>query len=336
MRLAADLFWPVPRMFRGSKIGLARQAVARLKPMDFDAVFAFRIDFAHFAGVLDHPRLLLDIDDPEHLRWRRQLAATTAGGDRRTLRDLDKLARFEKSAARGAAASFVCQENDRAAFDPPPIVVPNCVDVPPACPPRRASRPRIVFVGNFAAASPNNDALRWFLDAIWPLIHADAPDCEFHIIGRLGGDLEHRARQTPGVVPAGFVEDLAATMAAASLSIAPIRFGTGTRVKIIESFALGCPVVTTTLGCEGIEAIDGEHLLIGDTPADFAARCVFLLRDETAQARIAASGYQVAATRYNEAARRAELIATLGGLLETCSSRAVARTEGANRQVAAL
>ena len=101
VRLVSDLFLPGPRMFRASRCSQSREIVAELHPEKFDAIFSFRIDFGHFAGVLDHPRLLLDIDDPEHLRWRRQLAATTKnGGDWRTLRDLDKLARFEKRRAK--------------------------------------------------------------------------------------------------------------------------------------------------------------------------------------------------------------------------------------------
>jgi glycosyltransferase involved in cell wall biosynthesis len=321
-RLITDLAFPLPRIFQTSRPAAAREILAKLNPSSFDAVFSFRIDFAYFAGVLGQPRLLLDIDDPEHLRWRRRLAATCAnGGDWRTRHDLDKLARFEKRAVRGAVASFVCQENDRAPFDPPPIVVPNCVNVPPACPPRRAERPRVIFIGNFAVASANVDALNWFLDAIWPRVRAEVPECEFHVVGRLSGELESRLRSIPGAVPVGFVEDLAATMEQASLSIAPIRFGTGTRVKIIESFALGCPVVSTTLGAEGIESMHGKEILIGDNPADFARGCITLLRDPAGQARIAAAAYEIAATRYNEQARRRELVETLAQLLEKCAER---------------
>ena len=314
-RLITDLAFPLPRIFQTSRPAAAREIVAKLNPSSFDAVFSFRIDFAYYSGVLGQPRLLLDIDDPEHLRWRRRLAATCAdGGDWRTRHDLDKLARFEKRAARGAVASFVCQENDRAPFDPLPIVVPNCVNVPPGMS-RRAvrARSRIIFIGNFAVASANVDALNWFLDEIWPRVRAEVPECEFHVVGRLSGELESRLRAIAGAVPVGFVEDLAATMAQASLSIAPIRFGTGTRVKIIESFALGCPVVSTTLGAEGIESTHGKEILIGDSPADFAQSCVTLLRDPAAQARIAAAAYEIAATRYNDEEARPPNYPRAGG-----------------------
>lgn len=332
-RLAADLLMPTPRMFLGYQPAAARKTVQSLHVDSFDAVFAFRIDFAFFAGVLGHPRLLLDIDDPEHLRWRRQLEATTAtGGDWRTRHDLDKLARFEKRAARSAIASFVCQENDRAAFDPPPIVVPNCVDVPAALPPRKADRPSAILIGNFAAASPNVDALRWFLDDIWPLVRREVPDAEFRVVGKLAGELLDRVTRTPGAAALGFVADLSAAMASASLSLAPIRYGTGTRVKIIESFALGCPVVSTTLGCEGINARDGRQILIGDAPADFARQCVALMKDTDLQVRIAAGGHEVAATHYNEAARRPTLVKTLDELLLRCSSRIMQRAPAPTAQ----
>jgi glycosyltransferase involved in cell wall biosynthesis len=152
----------------------------------------------------------------------------------------------------------------------------------------------------------------------------------------LSGDLEARLHSIAGVVPAGFVEDLAATMAAASLSIAPIRFGTGTRVKIIESFALGCPVVSTTLGAEGIEASPGADILIGDSPADFARGCITLLRDPAAQARVGAGGYEIAATRYNEGGRRRELADTLAGLLEKCAGRGARKKTKSPGKIAAL
>ena len=321
-RLIADLLSPLPRIFRTCHSEPAREIVARLRPETFDAVFAFRVDFAHFAGVLGHPRFCSTSTIPSISAGAANRSGCSAGKvDWRSSRDLDKVGHFEKRAVRGAVASFVCQEHDRGGFEPLPIVVPNCVDVPPACPRRRALKPRIIFIGNFAAAgSANVDGLNWFLEEVWPRVRAEVPDSEFHVVGRLSSELQSRLRAVPGVVAGGFVDDLAAAMAEASLSIAPIRFGTGTRVKIIESFALGCPVVSTTLGAEGIDAAPGTQILIGDTPADFAQRCISLLRDSSEQARIAAAGYEVADGRYNEERRRRELVATLTELVRPLSS----------------
>lgn len=320
--LIGDLLSPSPRMIRGAKPAAARHALAQLRPETFDALFAYRIDFAEFSGVLDHPRLLLDVDDPEHLRWQRQLAATTRdGGDRRTRADLVKLARFEKRAARGAFASFVCQENDQSVFDPPPTVVPNCVDVPAACPPRNAGQMRILFLGNFSPTSPNTDGLRWFLSEAWPLILGQSPQAQLQVVGKLSTDAEKLLHGAPRAASAGFVENLPKAMSHAALSIAPIRFGTGTRVKIIESFAMGCPVVSTTLGYEGIAAAPETHLLAADTPADFAQQCVRLLNDPDLQRRLSQAAYDLAAKTYSESARRPQLVKTLRQQLDRVVTR---------------
>jgi polysaccharide biosynthesis protein PslH len=157
-RFIDDCLVNVPRMFRGYDLQPARAAASSLHPEQFDAVFAYRIDFAYFAGVLNHPRLILDIDDPEHVRWQRRVLVTTGGaGDWRTRWDLKKLRQFEQTAAAGAKISFVCQENDAKGWQLAPVVVPNCIDLV-ANPQRRDAGPRLIFVGNTAGGeqSPND------------------------------------------------------------------------------------------------------------------------------------------------------------------------------------
>src|SRR5258706_3550142 len=118
-------------MIRGYALSASRPGVAALTPAAFDAIFAFRVDFAHFAGVLDHPRLILDIDDAEHIRWQRRIRATTGhDGDWRTQRDLSKLREFELAAVARAKLAFVCQENDQNGWTTSPQIVPNAIDVP--------------------------------------------------------------------------------------------------------------------------------------------------------------------------------------------------------------
>ncbi|MDB5332710.1 MAG: uncharacterized protein JWP03_3861 [Phycisphaerales bacterium] len=313
----SDFFTFRPRMVRGYQMAGPRGVVRRLQPERFDAVFCFRIDFAHFAGVLGERHLLLDVDDPEHTRWRRQLQATLGTrGDFRTRYDLRKLARFEKAAVRRAKAAFVCQSLDRETFSQTPLVVPNCVQVPPTCPPRRASRPRIVFIGDFSVRrSPNVDALEWFVGQIWPAISQAVPECELHVIGRIGESAARQIAAAPKALAVGYVEDLGAALCAASLSVAPIRFGTGTRIKILDSFAHGCPVVSTPIGCEGIPVTDGKDILLARTPAEFVEACVALLRDEGLGERLGTAGYELVSARFDEAKQRRRLTETLAGLL---------------------
>jgi polysaccharide biosynthesis protein PslH len=318
--LLADFLTPCPRMFRGYAMTEARRLVRNLRPAQFDAVFCFRIDFGHFAGVLFEPHLLLDVDDPEHTRWRRHLEVTVgAKGDFRTRQDLRKLARFEKAAVRRAKASFVCQIADRETFANLPLLAPNCVEVPLQCPPRRARGPRVAFVGNFSSPrSPNVDGLTWFLGQIWPGILRAVPGCELHVIGHTDGIAAHQIAAAPGARAVGVVEDLGAALGEASLSVAPIRFGTGTRIKILDSFAQGCPVVSTPLGCEGIPATHGKDILLADTPSDFSGACVTLLHDQNLQERLGEAGYDLVASHYNETKQRPQLAETLARLLSTC------------------
>ncbi len=307
--LADDLFSPEPRMFRGYDMTEPRRQVQALNPREFDAVFAFRIDFAYFAGVLDHPNLILDIDDPEHVRGMRRLAAM-GGGDRRTVRDLEKLRDFERKAVAGAKLAFVCQENDRQGWATPPEVVPNCVVVPPN-PKRRAAKPIVLFVGNCAggAGTPNVDAVRYFLADIWPIILDAVPAAEFHLVGAASEMVKQMAAAAPRIHLRGFVDALADVYAESSVAIAPIRFGTGTRIKILEAFAHGCPVVSTLPGAEGIAAVPGRDIELAADAKDFAELTIGLLKDGTLADKIGRGGHALALAQYDVATQQ-QLLAT--------------------------
>ncbi len=309
----ADQFSPMPRMLRGYEVSPARQAVAALEPEKFDAIFAYRIDFAHFAGVLNHPRLILDIDDPEHIRWRRRIRATTGhDGDRRTMNDIEKLRTFERTAVAGAKLAFVCQENDANDWPVRPTVIPNCVDVVEN-PSRRATRPRLLFIGNCAgsAQSPNVDAVFYFLSDIWPTILKALPDAEFQIVGSTSNDVRSVAEASQNVMLSGFVDKLPDVYAQAAVSIAPIRFGTGTRIKILEAFAHACPVISTLAGVEGIAAVPGKEIELADAAADFAIRCIDMLQDAQMRERIGQGGHQLAARLYNRDVQHHRIIQIL-------------------------
>ena len=300
--LLDDRFSDQPRMIRGYDLAASHAAVAALNPPDFDAIVAFRIDFAHFAGVLDHPRLLLDIDDPEHKRWARRIRATTdSEGDPRTRADLKKLKAFEQSAVGRAKMAFVCNDNDRSGWPKEPIVVPNSVEIIHE-PQRRVTSPRVLFVGNCAGSSisPNVDAVRFFLTDIWPLIIKVIPQAQFQLVGALSDDLRRLAEKSSNTIISGFVDDLKTAYAEASISIAPLRFGTGTRIKILESFAHACPVVSTIAGAEGITAVVGKEIEIGVGAVDFANRCIELLQNENLREQIGQAGYNLAASRYDQ------------------------------------
>ena len=294
-----------------------RKAVAALQPERFEAVFSYRIDFGHFAGVLDHPRLMLDIDDPEHLRWQKRILATTGGaGDWRTRLDLKKLRRFEHAAAAKAKISFVCQVNDAKGWPIEPVVVPNCVDVVEN-PRRRDAGPMLVFVGNTTGGeqSPNADALRFFLRDIWPRIHQAVPASRLVIAGDSNVAIRAMAGSMKNIEFLGFVGDLSEIYAEASISVAPIRFGTGTRIKILDAFAHACPVVSTPIGAEGIDAIAGREIELADNAKDFAARCIHLLNHAPEREHMGRAGHALARRLYDRKLQNTRLVKLLGNFL---------------------
>ena len=325
-----DRFKSLPRrLLRDLKP--ARRAIRDLRPDEFDAVFAYRIDFAYWAGVLDHPRLLLDVDDPEFIRDRRMYERAPGEPDARTARDLDKLERFERAAVRGVirrgGAAFVCQAGDREAFDEPrPRVVPNTVRVPETLPTRagrgEGESASLLFVGNCAAGrrGANGDGLGWFLEEVWPGVRdrmeGGGGGVEFRIVGKLSDELQGLAGRA-GATPLGFVPNVGEEMRRATASIAPIRFGTGTRIKILDAFARACPVVSTTMGSDGLGTTDGEHLLLADEPDAFADRCVAVLTRADLAERIGEGGWRLARERFSRERTVPRLAITLRSLIDT-------------------
>jgi len=141
-------------------------------------------------------------------------------------------------------------------------------------------RQGVVFVGNFGHL-PNVDALTYFITDIWPLIRLQEPACSLSIVGANVSERVTRFAAVPGVSIVGEVPDVRPEYHRHRVMVAPIRAGSGTRLKILEAFAAGIPVVSTTLGAEGIDAEHGTHLLLADDPIEFADATCRLLNDDT-------------------------------------------------------
>ena len=194
---------------------------------------------------------------------------------------------WEEAVVRRCDRVVVCSDLDRERMGGAATVIPNCYRRPstPAGHSRSSRNPlRIGFVG-FLDYQPNFDAVRWFADMILPRIRRLEPDAEMRVIGQGGAGLADVGRQ-PGMQLLGFVADLQPHLEELSVIVAPIRFGGGTRFKILEAFAHELPVVSTTIGAEGIGARDGVHLLIRDDPAAFARAVVDVYRDQVLRERL--------------------------------------------------
>ncbi|KAF1720347.1 glycosyltransferase [Pseudoxanthomonas wuyuanensis] len=152
-----------------------------------------------------------------------------------------------------------------------------------------AQRRDLVFVGGFRHP-PNVDAVRWFVDAVFPLIRAQLPEVEFYCIGSDPPAPVAALGQRPGVRIHGYVPDIAPYMDGCRVALAPLRFGAGVKGKINLSMAHGQPVVATSCAVEGMHLRDGWDVLVADDPAAYAAAVVDLYRDEARWNRLAANG----------------------------------------------
>jgi glycosyltransferase involved in cell wall biosynthesis len=141
----------------------------------------------------------------------------------------------------------------------------------------------------------NYDAIKWFIEEAFPIIRAHVPEARLVVTGDPGN---RRLPVQENVHLTGYLEDVKPVLGSAAVSLAPIRLGGGTRLKVLESMALRVPVVATTLGAQGLDVVDGEHLLMEDTAAGFANAVVKLLKDPGHGQKLAENAYRLVGERY--------------------------------------
>ena len=177
-------------------------------------------------------------------------------------------------------------------------VIPNGIDTSfNQLMPFSNSSPELVFVGNMGYR-PNVDAMAFFCQEIYPRIIEKIPDLKLWIVG-INPSPEVKKLENENVHVTGQVDDVRPYYRRSTVCVVPLRAGGGTRIKILESMALGRPVVTTTIGCEGLDVVDGQHLFIADTPGRFADAVLRLLTDEGLRHRVTKQARELAETRYD-------------------------------------
>lgn len=175
-------------------------------------------------------------------------------------------------------------------------LIPNCIDLPAYTGVNVPREPNtLVFTGAFSY-NVNHDAMVWFIGEVYPLVRRAVPEARLVITGDPAGLSLPPAEN---VTQTGYLDDIKPVVAAATAGLVPIRYGGGTRLKILEAFALGTPVVTTSKGAEGLDVIDGKHLLLADTAEEFANAVILILRDEALRQRLAAAGLELVRSSYS-------------------------------------
>ena len=157
---------------------------------------------------------------------------------------------------------------------------------------------RIVFLGP-TYMFPNRDSVDYFLKEIWPSIRKVNRSASLNLIGRSTEDDQTRYNSQPYVTSLGHVDDIRPNLAEACCSIVPLRIGGGTRLKILDSWAMGKAVISTSIGCEGLRAVDEDNILIRDDPKDFADAVVQVISDSKLRSKLGENGRKTVEKYYS-------------------------------------
>ncbi len=231
-----------------------------------------------------HPGLavLFDMDDLEHRGLARALVhAPQWRSERLRFAHLPALLWRERVAVRASRHSFTCSTDDAQALQrlagcARVTALPNAVAAPARLPARTANSQAVGFIGSFLHP-PNVDAARWLLRDLWPRVLAQVPQARLRIAGAGSRQVLADGPLPPGVELLDYVHSLADFYGSVDLMVAPLRFGAGTRIKIIEAAGYGLVTVSTTVGAEGLVFRAGEDVAIADQAATLVQQVVDLL-----------------------------------------------------------
>ena len=307
-----DTWWPVHSAMKNSRTaGHSLGRPAPVEVVDFDNLENISLKlrrrtpprFAPGSGPIDRLRVLS--------RW-----AVSRGFD---LIDEPRWDAVQRDCAAQVAAVVVCSELDvERSGCTNAVVVGNGAQAPERTrTDRRAlqtAAPTMLFVGALDY-EPNSDAVEWFVREVMPQILAKVPAARLRIVGRNPERVSWVSSQ-PGVDLLGLVDELAPELDSADVSIVPIRVGAGTRLKVVEALAHCIPLVTTSIGCEGIAVQHNIDALVADNAAEFATACISLLSEGDLRQRLSQAGAELFRRQYEWSRIEADLAAQVTSWVE--------------------
>jgi sugar transferase (PEP-CTERM/EpsH1 system associated) len=305
--LGLNLVSPLPYALQKYRSSAMREAIGREINKDQYTVvvcdfLAPSVNFKWRGGV---PSVLFQ-HNVESMIWQRHYETQTDKLKKAFFHNQwQKMLAYERTACRSFDAVIAVSEVDRdmmrdqfgirAVYD-----VPTGVDTDYFRPGGKINREphNLVFTGSMDWL-PNEDAIRYFTEQVMPRIKQSVPGATLTIVGRNPHpSLLEMSKRDSSLVVTGRVEDVRPYMERASVYIVPLRIGGGTRLKIYEAMAMEKPVVSTTIGAEGLPVRDGLELLLADTPEDFANAVVRLLNDETVAGALGARASAMVRERF--------------------------------------
>ncbi|GEM_PF-585146 len=286
------------------------ERILESQPEQFDLIVIRYPVMAYFfltdkklRGLLD--RVVIDVDDVSTILMEREIARMPLGY--RKLRhslDLFFLKGYFKK-LQDARLCFTVSQMDknyleREGFSKRVSVIPNMIEVSPLKLETsiRPSTGELMFCG-MLSYPPNQEAAVYFAEEIFPLIRRQIPEAKFTIVGKHAPRKVIELGHLAGVEMAGYVPSMDPYYEKSTVVVCPLLNGAGTRIKILDAMAHSRPVVSTSIGAEGLEVTDGEEILIADDPESFAAKCVELLNNPTKRVAIADKAYKLVKEKYD-------------------------------------
>ncbi len=319
-RVLTTFTTPQPDMaLRLKSAAMHSKFAALVQKEAFDVVQIEGIEMARYwmmsgANSDNLPKLVFDDHNAEYV-----LQRTAFESDARNIRrwhgalysfiQWRKLARFERDTCEMADAIVACSQTDAAAIaaltgaESRIHTIPNGVDTSQFVPSaevsaKSLSEPALVFAGKMDFR-PNIDAMSWFCGDILPLIQAELPQARIVIVGQKPAARVQALTKRKGVQVTGWVPDTRPYVSEAAVYVVPLRMGSGTRLKVLEAMAMGKAIVSTARGVEGIEVKPDCHVMVADSPEDFASSVAALLRNPDRRRELGRAARALAEARYD-------------------------------------
>ncbi|MCC6483565.1 MAG: glycosyltransferase [Armatimonadetes bacterium] len=309
--MAALRSWPVDAFYgcpgRFSEVVKNRALQTNADLVHYDFWFAALGDL----HAQPYRRVVLE-HDVEYIRRKRDYDTAPASKASKLKRIWLATERAECQVLRSVDTILAVTDRDRdeviAAGAHQAITLPTGIDTEVCRPPEtEPSGKRLVYVGAYSH-HPNVDAMLWFAREIFPEVQRRHPDVELSIVGSQPPPEVTALGSLPGITVTGAVPDVAPFIQSANVSIAPLRVGSGIKGKIIEAMAFGRPVVTTSVGVEGMNLTNGENVIIGDTAEEFAAALSDLLSAPERALQIGRAGRRLVEERHSQSAADGRLL----------------------------